>query len=125
MLVKIWLNLAKNQKSWITGKLFQPQVPTKLIMRFFFSAVPLLKEYILLFVSSVHILYDKQWDLLKRFLFCFLKPEDLVAVDISSKEIKNLKTEDPPKSSFYIINLCGWYHKATQEVGSKISIGGH
>lgn len=70
----------KNRKERIGQKLFHSQIRTKVIMGIFSSVLPLLKAYILLFQSStplIHILYEKQWDLLNNFLSCFLKPEVL------------------------------------------------
>lgn len=99
----------KNRKERIGQKLFHSQIRTKLIMGIFSSVLPLLKAYILLFQSStplIHILYEKQWDLLNNFLSCFLRPEVLEIIGRSSKKIKDLKIEDSnnllPFSFFFV-----------------------
>lgn len=66
-------------------------------MGFFLAVLPMLKENILMFQAAsphIHMLYEKQWSLLKNFLSCFVKPEILQSTGRSSKMIQNLKIEE-------------------------------
>lgn len=81
--------LGIKRKKRITQKLFAKQLLTKLNLEFFIAVLPMLKEYVLMFESAtplVHKLHDKQMELLKIFLGCFIKPEVL-----KEKKLKSLK----------------------------------
>lgn len=86
----------KERKSRITRKLFDCNFTTKLIANLFVSVLPMLQEYIKLFQSSIpmiHKLHDKQFELIKSFFACFLKPEvfaslgnsEIVKIDVKQK----------------------------------------
>lgn len=86
--------LGIQRKTRITQKLFEKQLLTKLIMGVFIAVLPMLKEYVLMFEHAtplIHTLHDKQMELLKNFLGCFVKPE--VLKEIKGRHVKNLKLE--------------------------------
>lgn len=83
----------EGRKSRIVKKLFEANLQTKLVLNLFLSVLPLLQEYVKLFQSDsplVHKLFDKQLELVKNFLGCFIKPEILKKVGNSTKKIRNL-----------------------------------
>lgn len=73
----------KERKSRICSTLFEENTYLHLVLSFYTSALPLLKAYVCLFESLeplVHLLYEKQQDLLLNFLACFITPECLLQV---------------------------------------------
>ena len=82
----------ENRKKRCIIRLFTQRKRTILYSNFFSSVMPLLKNYVLLFQSStplIHILHDKQEQLLKEFLSCFVKPE--LIQSLSSKKLKKFE----------------------------------
>lgn len=54
---------------------------TLLELHFYAAVLPMLKHYVLLFQSKdpkVHKLHDEQEKLVREFLSCFIKPEELI-----------------------------------------------
>lgn len=54
---------------------------TLLELHFYSAVLPMLKQYVLLFQSKdpkIHKLHDEQERLIREFLSCFIKPEDLI-----------------------------------------------
>lgn len=81
----------KKRKNRITDKVIVRHQKTMLIMHFYMSVLPLLKEYVCLFQSKeplVHVLHDKQEQVFRDFLACFMKPE--VLVKKSARGLKHL-----------------------------------
>ncbi|GBL78396.1 hypothetical protein AVEN_254150-1 [Araneus ventricosus] len=79
----------KDRKSRIAEKLFENSLTTKLITNLLVSVLPLLQEYVKLFESGtplIHKLHDKQFELIKSFLACFMKPEVLATLGDSTKK---------------------------------------
>ncbi|GBO16601.1 hypothetical protein AVEN_5364-1, partial [Araneus ventricosus] len=79
----------KDRKSRIAEKLFENSLTTKLITNLLVSVLPLLQEYVKLFESGtplIHKLHDKQFELIKSFLACFMKPEVLASLGDSTKK---------------------------------------
>lgn len=79
----------RDRKNRIVGKLFDG-LTKKLITNLYLSVLPLLQEYIKLFQSGkplIHKLHDKQFELLKGFLACFVKPEVFRRIGNSAKKI--------------------------------------
>lgn len=87
----------KERKNRITQKLFVNSLTTKLITNLFVSVLPLLQEYVKLFQSGiplVHKLHDKQFELIKSFLSCFVKPEVLTSLGNSIQKIKEVDVKN-------------------------------
>ncbi|GBN50602.1 hypothetical protein AVEN_5061-1 [Araneus ventricosus] len=83
----------KDRKSRIAEKLFENSLTTKLITNLLVSVLPLLQEYVKLFESGtplIHKLHDKQFELIKSFLGCFMKPEVLASLGDSTKKMMGL-----------------------------------
>ncbi|XP_030828178.1 uncharacterized protein LOC115919185 [Strongylocentrotus purpuratus] len=77
---KTMTQAGKDRKKRIVKKLFHTPSKTKVLLHIYTSILPMLKKYVLYFQSVtplVHKLNDKQQDLLKDFLVCFIKPEIL------------------------------------------------
>ncbi|XP_011677577.2 uncharacterized protein LOC105444695 [Strongylocentrotus purpuratus] len=86
----------ENRKDRITTKLFVTRTYTKLLLHFYASVLPLLKNFVLCFQkkeTQIHKLHDKIVDLTKTFLACYIKPEVLQQSD------KKLKTMDVTEKS--------------------------
>jgi hypothetical protein len=81
----------KNRKARIVKKLFTERKKTLLLLKFYVSALQLLKSFVCLFETKqplIHKLHDQQEELFRRFLACFVKPEALL--DKSARELQNL-----------------------------------
>ncbi|KAM9386326.1 uncharacterized protein KZ484_007857 [Pholidichthys leucotaenia] len=81
-----------NRKQRIIEKVIEKSKETDLISSFYMAVLRLLKDYVLLFQSKstlIHILHDKQEELMRNFLACFMKPEFLVR--LSSQQLKTVK----------------------------------
>ncbi|ELU15299.1 hypothetical protein CAPTEDRAFT_193779 [Capitella teleta] len=67
--------------------------PTEiLLINFWCSVLPLLKDYVLLFQKRdpmIHKLHDQQEETFRKFLTCFIKPEKLI--NFSAPKMKQLK----------------------------------
>lgn len=87
----------RDRKNRINEKLFEDILTTKLICNLFVSVLPLLKEYVKVFQSGtplIHKLHDKQFELIKSFLACFIKPDVFASNGNSAKQILKLNVED-------------------------------
>ena len=81
----------KKRKELAIKKIFYKRKQTRCIMHFYSASLPLLKQYVCLFETSspmVHKLHDRQVELFRDFLSCFMKPEVY-----ASMSVKNLKNE--------------------------------
>ena len=81
----------KEHKERIVEKVLFKDVQTMLIMLFYQAILPLIKNYVVLFQSNVplvHKLHDRQEQLFRHFLSCFIKQEELV--DKSATQLNNL-----------------------------------
>lgn len=88
-------NAGKERKKRIVQALFIHRCQLKLELHFE-SVLPLLQQYIKFFESSeplIHLLNEKQCDLLKEFMGCFIKPELLSSA--SGKELVRVKVDNP------------------------------
>lgn len=68
-----------------------------MITNLFVSVLPLLQEYVKLFQSGiplVHKLHNKQFELIKSFLSCFVKPEILTSLGNSTPKIKEVDVKN-------------------------------
>ena len=77
---KIVTKDGKARKQRIETKLFHARKYTRLVLNFYASALPLLKQYVLKFEQKepqIHKLNDEQFDLFNNFLACFIKPNVL------------------------------------------------
>ncbi len=126
--VKTLTQAGKERKGRILKKLFDQRLETQLISNLFVSVLSQLKEYVMLFQSNsplIHILHDKQLSLLRDFLACFIKAENIAAN--SAKKIKRLDVKDeknhlPMKSIFMgnaVVNLSNSVPKSKLDVVKK------
>ena len=97
----------KQRKARIVQKLFISRKYTMLVLNFYASVLPLLKNYVLLFqqnVPLIHKLNDEQMKLIKQFLVCFLKPEVINRANTSKKmtelPVKDVKSMLPIQGMF-------------------------
>ncbi|KAG1930781.1 hypothetical protein F2P79_022099 [Pimephales promelas] len=81
---ELWKELGNRSKNFTNeGKmkvLFEDK-KTLLELHFYSAVLPMLKHYVLLFQSKdpkVHKLHDEQEKLVREFLSCFIKPEELI-----------------------------------------------
>ena len=85
----------RNRKKRIVEKVLYKDMQTMLIMLFYQAVLPLLKNYVVLFQNNaplVHKLHDRQEQLFRDFLSCFIRQEELV--DKSAQQLKNLGLTD-------------------------------
>ena len=98
-------DLGKKRKQRICEKIFYTDLTTTLYINFYLEVLPLLKGYVLTFQSAnvkVHQLHDKQLEMFKRFLACFMKIEHLTGktarqlkdMDLSSDKGQFMKQKD-------------------------------
>ncbi|XP_041459242.1 uncharacterized protein LOC121410920 [Lytechinus variegatus] len=81
---------------YIVQKIFHTGPKTKVIIHVFVSVLPLLKKYVMLFQGEkpmVHLLNDKETELLQDFLACFINSEKLK--DATARTLIELKVEEP------------------------------
>ena len=86
----------KERKERIIDRLFRDRKTTTMIMSVYTAVLPILKKYVMLFQMTeplVHMLNEKQTELLREFLACFIKPEVIVAQK-TSKQLSELSTHD-------------------------------
>ena len=75
------------------------KVVTKVTLEFFSTVIPVFEKFILLFWKRspvVHILYDSLYDILKKLMRRFLKPQAIESnygSDLASVECRNLKLQ--------------------------------
>ena len=70
-----------------------------MIMSVYTAVLPILKKYVMLFQMTeplVHMLNEKQVELLLEFLACFMKPE-VIAAQKNPKQLVELNTQDRKK----------------------------
>lgn len=82
---------------------------TILVLHFYTSVFPILKEYVMMFQTKqpmVHRLYDKQLELFKVFITYFLKPEAFTRR--SGKQMKAVEIEE---KIFSPKKICFWVEK--------------
>ncbi|XP_025097060.1 uncharacterized protein LOC112565660 [Pomacea canaliculata] len=81
----------KDRKLRLVNKIFILGEQTLILLNLYVSILSILKEYIVFFQKRepvVHRLHDKQTELLKDFLACFVKPEALSAAsDVTSIDL--------------------------------------
>ncbi|KAK6196348.1 hypothetical protein SNE40_001589 [Patella caerulea] len=90
----------KNRKQRIAEKVIIMSQKTSLISSFYMAVLRLLKDYVLLFQKTstlIHILHDKQEELLRNFLGLFIKPEALL--NLTAIQLKN-KSLDKDEGNF-------------------------
>lgn len=92
----------------IIQKLFYTAKKTKVLLHIYTAVLPLLKKYVMLFQMNqpmIHLLNDKQTELLTNFMSLFIKPE--VLKDISSARLVQLEVYDDrnylPESSVFLV----------------------
>lgn len=81
----------KRRKKRICEKIFYTRFDTLLTLNFYCSVLPLLKNYVMLFESKtplIHKLHDKQLDVFRKFLSCFVKPEALLSTKMKDLDIE-------------------------------------
>ena len=64
-------------------------------MNFFIAVLPIMKEYVCLFQSHeplIHLLHDKQEQVFKDFMACFVKSENLVHKTAKQLKLLNLNS---------------------------------
>ena len=96
---KIWADLKAKQKTLtpegrkrkdrIVDKIIYKEKETRLTLNFYVAVLPLLKEYVLLFQNRrplVHRLHERQENLMRNFLSCFMKAEN---TKVSSAQLLN------------------------------------
>lgn len=79
------------RKERIVERVFTQGIKTSLILNFYASALPMLKEYVCLFQTQepmIHKLHDAQIETTRKFLASFVKAEKLV--DLSAKQLVSL-----------------------------------
>ena len=79
----------------IVEKVLFKDMQTMLIMLFYQAVLPFIKNYVVLLHSNaplVHKLHDRQEQLFRDFLSCFIKQEELV--DKAATQLKNLSLTD-------------------------------
>ena len=67
------------------------EMKTRLVLNFYATVWPLLKEYVMLIQSKepmAHLLNDKQEELFKQFLTCYVKQEKIV--EKTGKQLKSI-----------------------------------
>ncbi|XP_060084683.1 uncharacterized protein LOC132563943 [Ylistrum balloti] len=87
----------RDRKDRILGKIFDERMLIKLVLNLYSSVLPLLKNFTLLFEMKeplVHILHDKQLELIREFLDCFIKPEKLQNITASRLAKLDLHSKD-------------------------------
>jgi len=85
----------KNRKKRICLKLFHTRLDSLLTLNFYTSVLCMLKQYVMMFESKtplIHKLHDKQIDLFKKFLVCFIKPEALL--NAGPSQLRQLDLDD-------------------------------
>lgn len=115
--VKTMTQLGKERKNRIVKKMFDTQKRTKVILHIYSTILPMLKKYVMLFQMTnplIHKLNDKQQELLRDFLSCFIKPEllnnqPLHTVDISEKNML-------PDSVIFLVSHINKYLKKSDLV---------
>ena len=68
-----------------------------LTMNFFIAVLPIMKEYVCLFQSReplIHLLHDKQEQVFKDFMACFVKSENLVHKTAKQLKLLNLDSDE-------------------------------
>nr|XP_019923958.2 uncharacterized protein LOC109619082 [Crassostrea gigas] len=99
----------KMRKTRIFEKVLFQEKRTILVLHFYTSVFPILKEYVMMFQTKqpmVHRLYDKQLELFKVFITYFLKPEAFTRR--SGKQMKAVEIEE---KFFSPKKICFWVEK--------------
>jgi len=95
----------KLRKERIVGKLFDERKKTRMLLGLYMSALNILKEYVIIFQSKepmVHVLHDKQMQLLQNFLSYFVDPQHIPR---TATKLKALQLTDAillPKTSMFM-----------------------
>ena len=95
----------KMRKERIIKKLFVNRKYTKILLDFYVSVLPLLKNYVLLFQKQepqIHKLHDEQVTLLRQVFTCFIKPEALVKASGKDLALLNLKDHLQDRDDLFV-----------------------
>ena len=103
--ITIWKELGKKKltddgkrrKTRIAQKVVVQTTKTMLTMNFFIAVLPIMKEYVCLFQSReplIHLLHDKQEQVFKDFMACFVKSENLVHKTAKQLKLLNLDSDE-------------------------------
>ena len=87
----------KRRKTRIAQKVVVQTKKTMLTMNFFIAVLPIMKEYVCLFQSReplIHLLHDKQEQVFKDFMACFVKSENLVHKTAKQLKLLNLDSDE-------------------------------
>lgn len=113
----------KDRKLRLVKKVFEFHDQTLILLHTYISALSLLKEYVLFFQKRepvVHRLHDKQVDLLKDFLACFVTPASLQTPDLTKIDLDNKKNLLPGRHLTVGTTASKLMSKQSKEI--KISI---
>lgn len=122
----------KERKERIKGKLFDERRKTIMLLSIYKSVLETLKEYAVLFQAKepmIHILHDKQIQLLCEFLGYFVKPQLLPN---TGKELKKIELKEPmlmPKTDIFmgaeaykIVSRKGTKDSLVNEITSNLQV---
>jgi len=118
----------KERKVRIINRLFRGRLRTRLLLSIYVGVLHQLKEYVMVFQRKdphIHLLNDKQIELLKLYLGLFIKPE---CMPKCIKQLKTMSVNDaslhlPPKSMFVGNSALLGNGKATSLSDVKIVLG--
>ena len=127
---KVMTKDGKARKERIIGKLFDERKKTIMLLDIYMSVLETLREYAVLFQAKepmIHILHDKQIELLTEFLGYFMKPQ---LIPKTAQELKKLELSDNvllPKTEMFmgtvasrIVSRNGNKHAVVNEVTSSL-----